>query len=56
MKTLLSLGHGYTASALAARLVPLGWSVIGTCRDANRAETLRAAGVPLHLVDIDDAE
>ncbi|TXH99654.1 MAG: SDR family oxidoreductase [Pseudorhodobacter sp.] len=45
MKTLLSLGHGYTATALAARLVPLGWSVIGTCRDANRAETLRAAGV-----------
>ena len=45
MKTLLSLGHGYTATALAARLIPLGWSVIGTCRDASRAEALRAAGV-----------
>ncbi len=50
MTTLLSLGHGYTASALAARLVPLGWTVIGTCRDPARADVLRAAGVvPLLL-------
>ena len=49
MKTLLSLGHGYTASALAARLIPLGWTVIGTCRNPARADALRAAGVePLH--------
>jgi nucleoside-diphosphate-sugar epimerase len=45
MKTLLSLGHGYTASALAARLIPLGWTVIGTCRDAARADALRSRGV-----------
>ena len=45
MNTLLSLGHGYTASALAARLIPLGWTVIGTCRNQDRAEALRAAGV-----------
>ncbi len=45
MNTLLSLGHGYSASALAARLLPLGWTVIGTCRDPGRASTLRAAGV-----------
>lgn len=45
MNTLLSLGHGYTASALAARLIPLGWTVIGTCRDASRAPRLRAQGV-----------
>jgi nucleoside-diphosphate-sugar epimerase len=45
MNTLLSLGHGYSASALAARLIPLGWTVIGTCRDPSRAEGLRAAGV-----------
>lgn len=45
MNTLLSLGHGYTASALAARLIPLGWTVIGTCRTPDRAEALRAAGV-----------
>lgn len=45
MRTLLSLGHGYSASALAARLIPMGWTVIGTCRTAERAEVLRAAGV-----------
>ena len=45
MNTLLSHGHGYSASALAARLIPLGWTVIGTCRDPSRAEGLRAAGV-----------
>lgn len=45
MNTLLSLGHGYTASAIAARLLPLGWTVLGTCRDPARADALRAAGV-----------
>lgn len=45
MNTLLSLGHGYSASALAARLIPLGWTVIGTCRDPSRAEGLCSAGV-----------
>ena len=43
MKTLLVLGHGYSATALAHRLIPLGWSVIGTTR--TRAEALRADGV-----------
>ena len=45
MKTLLSLGHGYSASALAALLLPAGWRVIGTVRDPSRAPALRAAGV-----------
>lgn len=45
MNTLLSLGHGYSASALAARLRPMGWTVIGTCRNPARADALRAAGV-----------
>lgn len=45
MNTLLSLGHGYTASALAARLIPMGWAVIGTCRDAARVAGLRTLGV-----------
>ncbi len=53
MTTLLSLGHGYTASALAARLVPLGWTVIGTCRDPARADVLRAAGVEPLLLPAD---
>ena len=45
MNTLLSLGHGYSASALAARLLPLGWRVIGTIRDPSRADALRSLGV-----------
>jgi nucleoside-diphosphate-sugar epimerase len=45
MNTLLSLGHGYSAAALAARLLPLGWRVIGTTRHPDRADALRATGV-----------
>jgi len=45
MNTLLSLGHGYSAQALAALLVPAGWRVIGTTRSAARAEAMRAVGV-----------
>ncbi len=45
VKTLLSLGHGYSAQALAALLVPMGWRVMGTTRSAVRADVLRAAGV-----------
>ncbi|MGH1413805.1 MAG: SDR family oxidoreductase [Pelagimonas sp.] len=44
-KTLFSLGHGYTASALASRLIPQGWHVLGTIRDAAKADSLRAQGV-----------
>lgn len=43
--TLLSIGHGYTAEALARRLLPEGWSIIGTTRSPEKAERLRAAGV-----------
>lgn len=45
MKTLLSLGHGYSAAALAARLIPQGWRVIGTTREPERMPALRAQGV-----------
>lgn len=45
MKTLLSIGHGYSAQALARRLVPQGWRVIATTRTAEKAEALRATGV-----------
>lgn len=45
MPTLLSLGHGYSARALARLLVPLGWRVIGTTRSAAKAEAFRAEGV-----------
>lgn len=45
MKTLLSLGHGYSAQALAALLLPQGWHIIGTTRSEGKAEKLRASGV-----------
>lgn len=45
MSTLLSLGHGYSAQALARRLIPQGWQVIGTTRSAAKAQALRAEGV-----------
>lgn len=45
MKTLLSIGHGYSARALARRLLPEGWRIIATTRSAAKAEMLRAEGV-----------
>ena len=44
-QVLLSLGHGYSAQALAARLLPQGWRVIGTTRSAEKAARLAAQGV-----------
>ncbi|WP_444461133.1 SDR family oxidoreductase [Rhodobacter capsulatus] len=45
MKTLLSIGHGYSARALARLLLPEGWRIIATTRSAAKAEMLRAEGV-----------
>ena len=45
MQTLLSLGHGYSARALARRLTSQGWRVIGTTRNPTKAEAFRAEGV-----------
>ena len=44
-KTLLSFGHGYSARALAALLVPAGWRVIGTTRSADKAAEIAQTGV-----------
>lgn len=44
-KTLLSFGHGYSARALANRLVPQDWTVFGTTRNPDKARALRAEGV-----------
>ena len=44
-KTLLIFGHGYSAAALAARLIPKGWRVIGTTRSADKAGAIAATGV-----------
>jgi len=56
-KTLLSLGHGYTAQALATRLLPQGWSILGTYRDPAQEDELRAQGItPLQWpIDFDTA-
>lgn len=42
--TLLSLGHGYSAAALARRLGP-GWRIIGTTRSAEKADRLASEAV-----------
>ncbi|MHA6346185.1 SDR family oxidoreductase [Roseivivax sp. CAU 1761] len=43
--TLLSLGHGYSARALAPRLLADGWQVLGTTRDPAKMPALRETGV-----------
>lgn len=45
MKTLLCIGHGYSATALSLRLIPQGWHVIGTTRSADKARRLADMGV-----------
>ena len=45
MKTLLSLGHGYSADALAKVLIPHGWTIIGTTRRPDKAARLRESGI-----------
>ncbi len=42
--TLLSLGHGYSAAALARRLGP-SWRIIGTTRREEKADRLRGEGM-----------
>ena len=43
---LLSLGHGYSARALADRIAPQGWQIIGTTRSADK---LDAPHTEMHL-------
>lgn len=49
--TLLCLGLGYTAEALAARLLETGWRVLGTTRDPARAKALAARGIEVLRLD-----
>ena len=44
LPVLLSIGHGYSARALATRLMPQGWAVIGTTRTPEKAAAIRATG------------
>jgi nucleoside-diphosphate-sugar epimerase len=53
-QTLLSFGHGFSARALTARLLPQGWQIIGTTRSADKAEVLRREGVTPALWPEDD--
>ncbi|MGX0974665.1 nucleoside-diphosphate-sugar epimerase [Roseovarius sp. MBR-51] len=53
-QTLLSFGHGFSARALSARLVPQGWAIIGTTRSADKAEVLRHEGITPALWPEDD--
>lgn len=56
-KTLLSLGHGFSAQALAPLLIKDGWRVIGTTRKPEKFDVLKAQGVepllwPCDLKDV----
>lgn len=42
---LFCFGLGYSAAALAKRLLAKGWRVTGTCRHAARAQELRQMGI-----------
>lgn len=44
-KTLISFGHGFTARALARRLVARGWTIYGTTRKPERMAGIEAQGV-----------
>ncbi|OCX65786.1 NAD(P)-dependent oxidoreductase [Thioclava sp. SK-1] len=45
MNTLLSIGHGFSAQAIARPLLAQGWRVIGTTRSDVGARALRDSGV-----------
>jgi nucleoside-diphosphate-sugar epimerase len=51
---LLSFGHGYSAQALARRLIPAGWQVIGTTRKREKAEAFRTEGTEPVLWPMED--
>lgn len=44
-KHLISFGHGYSAQALASRLLPVGWKISGTTRDKEKALKLHQTGI-----------
>ena len=44
-RLLISFGHGFSARALASRLQPSGWKIVGTTRSAEKCETLKKDGI-----------
>lgn len=51
MPRLFVFGFGYSAAALARLLLPLGWSVAGTCRTVEGAAALKWQGIEPLLFD-----
>lgn len=52
---LFIFGLGFSAIAIAGRLMQEGWHVEGTVRDAGKAKDLRAQGIHAHVYDGADA-
>jgi len=48
---LFCFGLGFSARALAGRLLAAGWTVAGTTRSAEKAAALRAAGIEAFVFD-----
>jgi nucleoside-diphosphate-sugar epimerase len=53
MPRLFCFGLGYTALALATRLLHRGWTVSGTCRSEDKRRALAERGIVAHLFDRD---
>ena len=53
-KVMLSIGHGYSAGALGRQLLADGWTIYGTTRSADKAESMQAQGIaPIIWPDTD---
>ncbi len=50
-RRLFCFGLGYSAGVLAKRLTAAGWSMAGTCRDAEQAHRLCAEGIDAVVFD-----
>lgn len=50
---LFSFGHGYSAQALATRLLPRGWRITGTTRNAEKAQEFDRIGIAPFLIGKD---
>ncbi len=44
-KVMLSVGHGFSARALADLLIPEGWRILGTTRSAEKSDAIAKTGV-----------
>lgn len=52
---LLCFGFGYTAEHLAARLLPQGWKIAGTAREADKRAAMQARGIDAYPFPLPDA-